>query len=305
MQKKMSVVVEMQLETADSSISVSSLLRKAKIVATKLGLQDFLKWLDMELNGYIGVESDQIPEYRQLHGELKAFNPYHGWQPILFEHASMREYYSSAPINQAIGPLEEMVTAHKKDNKSGSLVFAFSPEKKQSLIDRLDLPMDVSLFLSVSSVHGILDAVRNSLLDWTLKLETAGITGDGLVFSAEEKHQAIPVTQNFFAQNIGHIGNAYDHATVVNSQTAHKGVDVARISAVIDEIERSVHLIPIDKKEIISQYLKETRLQISQSEDKRNEAKITAILKSIKTVCEGIAGNVVAQGIISLLQGLI
>ena len=123
--------------------------------------------------------------------------------------------------------------------------------------------MDVSLFLSVSSVHGILDAVRNSLLDWTLKLETAGVTGDGLVFSAEEKHQAIPVTQNFFAQNIGHIGNAYDHATVVNSPTAHKGVDVARISAVIDEIERSVHLIAIEKKEIITQYLKETRLQIS------------------------------------------
>jgi hypothetical protein len=81
---------------------------RAEIIATKLDLAAFLQWINNELNGYDGVLAEDLPSYRQIHGEPKAFNPYHGWQPILFRNVETRKFYSRAPIGQAIGPLEEI-----------------------------------------------------------------------------------------------------------------------------------------------------------------------------------------------------
>jgi len=38
-----------------------------------------------------------------------------------------------------------------------------------------------------SQLRGILDAVRTSVLNWSLKLEADGIVGDGMSFSPDEK----------------------------------------------------------------------------------------------------------------------
>src|SRR5690606_25216640 len=65
-----------------------------------------------------------------------------------------------------------------------------------------DMPMPLECYLRVSpnSVSGILDAVRNTILNWALKLEQEGIVGEGMRFTSEEK--AIAMT----SQNI-HIGS--------------------------------------------------------------------------------------------------
>ena len=61
----MSIVLELQKETLDETISIESLLRKAYLVAKKLKLKDFEEWINKEQNGYNG----QIPEYRNVRGE--------------------------------------------------------------------------------------------------------------------------------------------------------------------------------------------------------------------------------------------
>ena len=70
----MGIVIELQREALDENISIESLMRKAYLVAKKLGLKEFEKWINQEQNGY----DEQIPEYRNIVGEIKAWNPYHG-----------------------------------------------------------------------------------------------------------------------------------------------------------------------------------------------------------------------------------
>ena len=64
--------------------------------------------------------------------------------------------------------------------------------------------------VSKSQVSGILDLVRNKLLDFALRLEDAGITGEGMSFSKEEKEQAERL-QNIKIDNFqGILGNVSD-----------------------------------------------------------------------------------------------
>lgn len=302
MPKNQPIIIQLQMDAADPEIAVSSLLRKAKIIATKLDLTDFLEWVDNELNGYNGTIKE-LPQYRQVTGEPKAFNPYHGWQPIMFKTTEQRKFYSSAPIGQAIGPLEEIVSKDK-GNDGGYLEYTYSAEVKQRLINSLEYHTDIKLFLSASSAHGILDAVRNSILDWALKLERAGITGDGISFSEKEKTEAKPVTQQIFAQNIGHIGNAYDQAQTVNNQTASITIKSEQIIRLIEEIEKTIQFLPAEKQTEINLKVQEIQEELKKSKDRQDPGKVAGALGSIKSICEGITGNVVAQGIISLISNL-
>ena len=69
-----SIVLELQSKALDTSNSVSSLLRTALIVAKKLKQEDIIKWLNCEMNGY--NDSDEIPQYRQIAGQVMINNPF-------------------------------------------------------------------------------------------------------------------------------------------------------------------------------------------------------------------------------------
>ena len=49
-----SLVLELQRDAIDPSVSPLNLLRKALIVARKLGIVEFQQWIELELNGYNG-----------------------------------------------------------------------------------------------------------------------------------------------------------------------------------------------------------------------------------------------------------
>ncbi len=65
-----SLVQELQRLASSSTSALPELLRKAKLVAFKLGLDDFQKWIDFELEGYKDIKD--IPLYRIVHCELRA-----------------------------------------------------------------------------------------------------------------------------------------------------------------------------------------------------------------------------------------
>ena len=105
----MPMVLKLQADAINEDVSVASLLRTAKALATKLDLEDALIWIDRELNGYEQLATEDLPAYRRCTGEPKAWNPYHGWQPIHFEDAETMKLCSSAPIGQSLGAIEEML----------------------------------------------------------------------------------------------------------------------------------------------------------------------------------------------------
>lgn len=189
-----SLVKELQEQALDSKIPITDLLRKALVVAKKLEISTLEQWVSDELNGF--GKSESTPEYRKVVGSIKVFNPYRGWQSVLFNDPSIPEKLSTRYIGQPIGQLESLVQNKKDDSH---LVINFPPELEAKLIAGMNMRLQPVLSIGREQIHGILNAVRDVILNWSLKLEKDGIIGEGMTFSSEEKQKA--------AGNVYNIGN--------------------------------------------------------------------------------------------------
>jgi hypothetical protein len=178
-----SLVLELQRDAFEASVSVLNLLRKALVVAKKLGLEEFQEWVDLELKGY--SENAKIPEYRLVTGEVKAWNPYHGWVSVILNVPEIAETISKRYVSQPISEIEKLV-----DSESGILIMRFPKKIELQLMKSFELPLQPVLHISKVNLFGILEATRDVVLRWSLKLEEDGIIGEGMTFSSEEKQIA-------------------------------------------------------------------------------------------------------------------
>ncbi len=294
----MPMVLKLQADAMNEDVSVANLLRTAKAIATKLDLEDALIWIDRELNGYEQLTTEDFPEYRRLTGEPKGWNHYHGWQPIHFENAETLKRCSSAPVGSSLGAIEEML---RDRSNTGYFVFPYQHDIKTRLLQAVDMPTDVHIQLGLGSIFNIVEAVRNVVLNWSLELEKAGILGVGMSFSVEEKTDAVPITQNFFAQNIGMVGNVTDQARVLNVQTV--ALDLDGVRNLLSQLQGAMTLLPDDARDALGPVADEMAQELAS--DQPDEDKLRGLLGSVRKVCEGATGNVLAQGTLALLMKLL
>lgn len=253
-----SIVLQLQSEAVDSNTSIVQLLRKALIIASKLNLTDIEKWINNELNGYEDI--DDIPSYRNVSCEIKAYNPFNGiWMPIIFESEKEAELFNSKKISQKITELDKIDT----ENKNSTLHIQIPDSISNNLMKNSDLPSKPVLLVPASSVRGIIESVRNIILDWTLQLEREGILGEGLRFNIKEKIAA-DSSNNIHIENFqGVLGNI-SNSTVVQSnlQEISKG-DITSLKKYlketikledddITELEKAISedSVPVDKNKL-------------------------------------------------------
>ena len=198
----MGIVIELQKEAIDESVSIETLVRKAFLVARKLELQDFEKWLRQEQNGY----KEQIPEYRNIAGEIKAWNPYHGWLSII-KPADIDEIISKMPIAISISALQDVY-----ESSEAIIRLAVNGKITEWLNENTDgFTTTYSFFASKSEIYRIISTVRNKILDWAILLEENGIVGDGMSFTETEKYTA----QNTYIIN-NYTNNFYEVVTDID-----------------------------------------------------------------------------------------
>lgn len=217
------LVLELQKDALNSSVPLSELLRKALVVAKKLRIKDFQIWIANELNGY--KSGEDIPEYRSVEGEIKAWNPYNGWIPVIIQDVKTARGLRKRSVKQSIGDLESLV-ANKKEGKI--LMIQYSPEVENWLMD--GEPYRPSIHIGANSIHGILNCVRNAVLEWSLKLEEEGIMGDGMSFSSEEKAKA-HTSHSITIENFqGVFGNVSESTVNQDLEMVVKAGDIESLS---------------------------------------------------------------------------
>lgn len=180
------LVEQLQAEALNPSVSVSTLLRKVKVAAVKLRLEDTVEWADKELKGY----TESVPPYRIARGRCMGFNPYHGWS-VVGGDAKVVDALSQRAIGQAISSLEELVTGEKDQ-----LMISLPAKTANSIKSNNPACHDVALFISQADLTAMIDHVRNLVLDWALDLEKAGIMGEGLSFTPLEQQKAASTSMN-------------------------------------------------------------------------------------------------------------
>jgi hypothetical protein len=181
------LVLQLQHLATDNSTDVTELLRKALVVATKLGLDAFREWANNELHGY---DSGDVPKYRRVHADLRAMNPYRGLIPFLIHDRELQDLVCNVPIPDSIGSLGDLL-ANRRGSES-CLMVQFSASQKQALMKMQDAfePLEPVRTVGRNQVAAILDAVRTTILEWSLTLEADGVLGEGMTFSPDEKQRA-------------------------------------------------------------------------------------------------------------------
>lgn len=290
------LVIELQRMAVDQTTSVIQLVRTAKLIATKLALKDAIQWIDAELNGYPHLDS--LPKYRILQGECQAFNPYRGWIPVQFPDAELHELCSTAQVGQSLGSMEPLLS-----NESDHAFLPFTFEQQRLLQNMFQEDMKFSIRLSKGHLVGIFDSVRNLTLDWSLKLEQAGVLGEKMSFTISEKAEAKPVTQQFFIQNAGVVGNISDNANVTNNQQATGSLSLESVASLMRQAEDSKGALPDQISEKVSKLLDELRQEVKKSAP--DDGALREILRSIRQICEGASGNLIASGIIGTITALL
>ena len=286
------IVLQLQSDCLNSQAPISTLLRKAKLIASKLELENFQQWLESELSGY-NCPLNDLPEYRKALGAPKMFHPYGGWQNIVIGDSKLSTIISTCHLPQAVSELEHMV----KSNDSGFVILGFNEAIRDFLHNNLGIQVQCGLHVSTSVLVGALEGVKNSVLDWTLKLERAGILGEGISFSKSEIERAQTVTNNFYNSNVGVAGTVSGDAKNSHFYTSSGDINQQNIMKLVSQIREASPGLPAAIAEEIEQPVAE----LENAAKIENPSRVANALQSIRKVLEGAGGSLVATGILAAI----
>ena len=165
----------------------------------------------------------------------------------------------------------------------------------------MDTPLHPVLFVSYTEVIKILNVVRNTVLNWSLQLEKEGIMGEGMSFSKKEKQISDKATY----QITNYIGSMQNSQIQQDSsgaiQKLNIEINIDNLLVFIAELNKS-----IDKLDLEQSKKQKLITEISTIESQANSPKpkkkiIFESLKTLRTILEGMAGNVIAAGLLSKL----
>ena len=196
----MSLLDDIRSDLVNESADLPNTLRKAKILASAIGLPEFREWIDFELSGY--TDADKVPGYRRFcptnlgtysgpgqSGIKNVVLPTYGLPVEVKDFAENQIFFEGVGSLQALAsdahqvkwPQEMVMLSRDALQMSGGMVL-----------------VDAHQPISGHVISGILDQVKNKLLDFLLDLEASNITPEDL-----NNHAFAPdVVRNLFNINI-------------------------------------------------------------------------------------------------------
>jgi hypothetical protein len=293
------LVLQLQAEALDPNVRIADLLRKSKVVAVKLGLTEFGAWVENEINGY--PDNQSLPDYRKQVGRLKARNPYQGWMPAIIRDREFELEVSTCYVTDPIGPLEETIR-RSLEEEVGYVFHPLNGRQQAVLAEFFDVYMEFQVHVPAATAIGILDAVRNRVLDWSISLEQAGVLGEGMAFTVREREAARTMSNGNTYHIHGNIGVLGDvaHSTVHSTQSiAYSQADLTELRSVVDQISGYTGQLSGATQCSVVEALADARTELDAATP--NHGRLRAALASIRTTCEGAAGNLIASGILGLI----
>lgn len=171
----MNLIQELQNDILDPKTNLSSILRRARVLASILRNEEFKKWVDDELNGYKG-NNEEIPDYRQVH--VESFGDFvnqlgNQWKnvpiPTLNLPDRTKKFATEFLLAEGVRALESHIESDLP---------CFNAQWPANLVaiisDKIYRESNcISAWKSISrgQVEQVLDTVRNRLLDFVIELQ--------------------------------------------------------------------------------------------------------------------------------------
>jgi hypothetical protein len=242
----MSLLRDIQNDLASADGDVTTVLRKCKILAARLGSDQFANWVDWELNGY--PESQPTPEYRRLTIIYYASFMNTAWRvpqqpvPLQLVPEEYREPFRYIEFRDGIAKACSLMRG-----KQGATIHR--PELIFALQGRMYPDMNCQGVwgqIPVNEFEQLVSAVKNRILDFSLKIETenpeAGEASPNTQPVPLEKLQ--PLVQNTF---YGPVGNLAQNSEQFN-QTASIGLQTQELTRLVTDLTDHLDELNLDAR---------------------------------------------------------
>ena len=220
----MTSLEEIAADLIDETTNLANTLRKAQILADQLGSPELSDWVKSELDGYRG---DGVPEYRLLH------LPVYGEFPVPMQGRTETIDISSHLPQQLRDTVQELAIADQIAVLEARLASGETESHREitkEFTDILRQAVKMSNGAELRSAHqrlphvflaGVLDSVKNRLLDFILDLQKMNATPEAL----NDGSVATEAIRNSFITNIYGDDNTVAIGENVSQTvtTVHKG----------------------------------------------------------------------------------
>jgi AbiTii len=284
----MSLLREIQKDIADPGGDVISVLRKCKILATRLGSVEFASWIEWELNGY--PSSQATPEYRKLSACCYASFLNRAWRvskqsvPLSIIPEELRDALQQIEFREGIAKIKSFADG-------GALIDR--PELAMILQGKMYPQMTCHaawMEIAGSEFEQLVSAIQSRVLDFVLKIEgenpDAGEAPPNSRPVPLERLQ--PLVNNYF----GPVGNIAQHSQEFK-QTAAVGLEPQDLSRFVTEFD--AHL---DDLGLNAQQRKKAKAQIAtikaQLADEPDPLIVRQAGQTLRNVTEGAIGSLIA-----------
>lgn len=223
-------------ELIDESISLQRPLLKMKVLASRVGNKDLLDWVNKELQGYVGVNT-QVPNYRKTMSNVmgtyingnRQFNNVS--VPIFGLSDKMEEFMMIFEVSSGIQTIESGIIS----NKSGIIEMRLPSELQKQIetnIIKNGNPyfqlLEVRKEISAAFLTQIISNVRSKLLDLALQLEqTFGLEVD--IIALSKKDDSVNNTINTIMSQT--VINTTGHGNLINTGNENSIVNNSVINA--------------------------------------------------------------------------
>lgn len=244
----MSLLRDIQNAAVSKDTDVATLLRKCKILAVRLGNDEFKNWVDSELNGYESI--DNLPEYRILH---------------TISHGHFSGPYGSslkdAPIPPSCLPEEfrdNITTSYLKLPISGYVSLVNNKEGKDAIEQ---WPADIIAhfgrkiyndmnclsawkIIPLNALDALIDTIKTRILNFVLEIER----------EAPKAGEASPNQPPLPQERVNHVFYTYISGDVQNLATGSTNFSQSKNNKVIvndvESLKKYLLSKGLDKKDI-------------------------------------------------------
>lgn len=172
----MSLLREIQDAAINSEVELTTLLRKCKVLAARLGNDEFKSWVDNELDGY--KSADGLPDYRVLRVNSKGH--FSGAFGSGLNNADIplscipKKFHKNLEKSYMLGSVASLETVVSKST-SGTASEPWNPDLVafvgQDIYEGMNC-LQAWKVIPLTSIVAALDAVRNRILSFVLEIES-------------------------------------------------------------------------------------------------------------------------------------
>ena len=292
----MTLLREIQAAATDSKVDISTVLRKAKILAARLQNPEFESWVDRELNGY--DDRSRLPPYRIVPVVVRGIlsDGWRQWNNAPIMTSFLPEKFSAwGEKNHFIQPIATIASMAANANRSGDERQAPWPQELAVKFGGKGYNgfecLGAWQIINPNALVGIVETVKNRILEFVLKIEAENPdAGEALPNSQPVPMEKLqPLVHNVFYGSVGSVAQNSEHF----SQTVSMGIQPQDLARLVTDLTKHLDELNLDARQRQRAEVQIATLEAELAGDP-DPAIVMQAGRTLRNITEGAIGSLLA-----------